>query len=133
MPVPEGLDLDKWIVPPPVMKTERVVEEEDENDPVSVNVGGIKKRKGKEKDKDGDGRAKTKKKKAKDGAETEEDKAARAKVSSSAITMGSQATRLTAYFRGKRSLLNNDAMILIILLIRSLARRRETMMWIQYP
>lgn len=81
VPIPEGLDLDKWIVPPPITKKERVVEDGYENDPISISGAVVKKRKGKEKEKDPDGKTKTKKKKGKDGIETEEEKAARAKVS----------------------------------------------------
>lgn len=67
VPVPEGLDLDAWIVPPPKSAVRRV-DEDDENSPSSSAIS-VKRKKGKDKADGTEGKTKTKKKKAKDSAD----------------------------------------------------------------
>lgn len=89
VPVPEGLDLDAWIVPPPKSAVRHAHGDEDDDD--NTPVVSAKRRKGKDKA-DGtgtDGKTKGKKKKVKEGAgaesagaggESAEEIAARARV-----------------------------------------------------
>jgi AP-3 complex subunit delta-1 len=71
VPVPEGLNLDSWIVPPPKIKHFH-----EEEQPKKTK----KKTKGKEKEKERDPTKKRKSKKAEEINETPEEKAAREKV-----------------------------------------------------
>lgn len=97
IPIPEGLDLDKWIVPPPKSILPTTVSQEEERG------RRPKKKKGKQKEANGKVKQKTTNKLLQEDAltpapETEEEKAERERVSSLYSAPASPASRADAVF-----------------------------------
>lgn len=117
VPIPEGLNLDAWIVPPP--KSAIRLQDEDENAAPSTYMTSGKKKRGKEKTDGSKVKAKSKSKKAKEGAndgdnlgggDSAEEQAAMTRVSDSYFSPILQSFAKTWLTREKLSWRKRDEM-----------------------